>query len=197
MLEIFVGSDSVAADMFPYLAPDFEVKWKSLTPEGIVPAIRHALERARTKIEQISTQPAGEASYESTFLAFEDATEELGRGWGRLKHLDSVADSPEQREALDELLPEVTDFYSSLVLNPRLWNVVKTAAADLQEQDLTDIQRRHVEEVVMDFKNSGADLPDDRKTRIAEIDSALSLKTKAYAEHVLDSTNAWENGHRR
>ena len=100
--------------------------------------------------------------------------------------------SPAQREALTTLLPEVTDFYSSLSLNPRLFNVLNTVAESDQIASLTEIQKRHIEETIEDFKNSGAALPDDKKTRIATLDSELSLATKEYAEHVLDSTNAWE-----
>jgi len=178
--------------MHPYLAPDFEIKWSTLTPETIVPSIRHALADAKEAVEKISTQTATEATYESSFLALENATETLSHGWGRLHHLDSVSDNPPQREALNTLLPEVTDFYSSLSLNPRLFNVLNTFSDSEQIDALSDIQRRHVEETLEDFKNSGAALPDDRKARIAALDSELSLLTKEYSEHVLDSTNAWD-----
>ncbi|MEP4809504.1 MAG: M3 family metallopeptidase, partial [Luteolibacter sp.] len=177
--------------MHPFLDPAFHVKWSQLTPETIEPSIRHALAEAKENIEKIATQPATEATYESSFLALEDATESLSRGWGRLQHLDSVSDNPAQREALNKLLPEVSDFYSSLSLNPRLWNVIKTAAASIDTTSLSGIQLRHIEETLEDFKNSGADLPDDKKARIAALDSELSLATQQYGEHVLDSTNAW------
>ena len=177
--------------MHPYLDPTFEIKWSALTPETIVPSIQHALEEARDAIEKISTQPAAEATYESSFLALEKATETLSRGWGRLNHLDSVSDNPAQREALNKLLPEVTDFYSSLSLNPRLYNVLKTVSESTEIASLSDIQRRHIEEALADFLDSGAALPDDKKARIAALDSELSLLTKQYSEHVLDSTNAW------
>ena len=178
--------------MHPYLAPDFEIKWSTLTPETIVPSIRHALADAKEAVEKISAQTATEATYESSFLALENATETLSHGWSRLHHLDSVSDNPPQREALNTLLPEVTDFYSSLSLNPRLFNVLNTFSDSEQIDALSDIQRRHVEETLEDFKNSGAALPDDRKARIAALDSELSLLTKEYSEHVLDSTNAWD-----
>ncbi len=178
--------------MHPYLSPDFEIRWFTLTPETIVPSIRHALEEAKASVEKISTQPATQATYESSFLALEKSTETLSHGWGRLHHLDSVSDNPAQREALNTLLPEVTDFYSSLSLNPRLFNVLNTVAESNETDSLTDIQNRHIEETIEDFKNSGAALPDDRKERIAAIDSELSLLTKEFSEHVLDSTNAWD-----
>lgn len=178
--------------MHPFLDPTFQIRWSTLTPETIEPSIRHALAEAKENIEKIATQPATKATYESSFLALEDATETLSRGWGRLHHLDSVSDNPAQREALTNLLPDVTEFYSSLSLNPRLWNILKTAADSIDPSSISSIQLRHIEETLEDFKNSGADLPDVKKERIAALDSELSLATKQFAEHVLDSTNAWE-----
>ncbi len=176
---------------FPFLDPTFEVKWSTLTAEAAVPSIRHALAEARKSIEEISTQPAQEATYQSTFVALENATEALSRGWGRLNHLDSVADHPAQREALNTVLPEVTDFYSSLSLNPRLFNVLNTVAKSPKARELSEIQQREIEETLADFINSGAALPDDQKARIATIDTELSQLTKKYSENVLDSTNEW------
>ena len=178
--------------MHPFLAPDFHVRWSTLVPEAVEPDIRHALEIAKQNIETICAQDPAAATYESTFLGLEKATEELGRGWGRLNHLDSVCDSPAQREALGKMLPEVTDFYSSLALNDRLWTVIKAVSESPEIGTLTPVQQRFVEETLADFRNSGADLPAVQKERIAAIEAELSKITKEYSEHVLDSTNAWE-----
>ena len=178
--------------MHPFLAPDFHVRWSKLVPEAIESDISHALELSKTAIEAICAQDPATATYESTFLAFENATEELGHGWGRLHHLDSVCDNPAQREALNKMLPAVTDFYSSLPLNQRLWSMLKTAGESSQIDALDPVRKRFVEETLADFRQSGADLPPDQKERIAAIEAELSKLTKQYAEHVLDSTNAWE-----
>jgi oligopeptidase A len=178
--------------MHPFLSPDFHVRWSTLVPEAVEPDIRHALDRAKAAIEAICAQDHAEATYESTFLALELATEELGRGWGRLHHLDSVADNPAQREALKGMLPEVTDFYSSISLNERLWAVLKSVGEGPQASKLDPVAKRFVEETLADFRQSGADLPPEQKKRVAEIEAELSKLTKQYAEHVLDSTNAWE-----
>ena len=70
--------------MHPFLAPDFEVKWSTLTAEVIEDDIGHALEVARGNIQAICDQDPAQADYDSTFGALEDATELLDRGWGRL-----------------------------------------------------------------------------------------------------------------
>lgn len=178
--------------MHPFLSSEFLPKWSTFTAEAIEPSIRHALAEARENIEKIASQDPVKATYESAFLALEKATETLSRGWGRLKHLDSVSDNTAQREAINTLLPDVTDFYSSLSLNPRLFNVLNTVAESETSKSLTEIQQRHIKETIADFIESGAALPDDQKSRIAALDAELSKLTKKYSENVLDATNAWE-----
>jgi oligopeptidase A len=178
--------------MHPFLAPEFHIRWSTLVPEAVEPDIRHALELAKQNIEAICAQDPATATYESTFLALETASEPINDGWSRLNHLDSVSDNPAQREALGKMLPEVTDFYSSLALNERLWAVLKAVGESPEIATLSPVQQRFVEETLADFRNSGADLPADKKQRIAAIEAELSKITQQFSENVLDSTNAWE-----
>ncbi len=178
--------------MHPFLAPDFHIRWSTLVPQAVEPDIRHALELAKQNIEAICAQDPATATYESTFLALETASESINDGWSRLNHLDSVSDNPAQREALGKMLPEVTDFYSSLALNERLWAVLKAVGESPEIATLSPVQQRFIEETLADFRNSGADLPADQKQRIAAIEAELSKITQQFSENVLDSTNAWE-----
>ncbi|MFC7337713.1 M3 family metallopeptidase [Haloferula chungangensis] len=178
--------------MHPFLAEDFHVKWSTLVPEAIESDIRHGLEVAKENIEAICAQDAATATYESTFAALEKASEALDRGWGRLQHLDSVNDNPAQREALNKMLPEVSNFYASIPLNQRLWSMLRAFGTSAMTDELDPVQKRFVEETMQDFIQSGANLPTNEKERVAEIQAELSKLTKAYGEHVLDSTNAWE-----
>ncbi len=178
--------------MHPFLSPDFHVRWSELTADRVEPDIRHALKNAAQAIETICAQDPEQLTCESTFLALENATEELSRGWGRLHHLDSVDDQPERRKALNLMLPDVTEFYSSIPLNERLWKVLKAFGESRAVEKLDAVRKRFVAETMEDFRQSGADLPPDKKQRVAEIESELSKLTKQYGERVLDSTNAWE-----
>jgi len=178
--------------MHPYLSSDFEVRWSTLTPEAVEPDITFALDNARAAIAAIKGQDPAAATYATTFEALEVATEELSRGWGRLRHLDSVSDNPEQRKALNAMLPSVTEFFSSIPLDDRLWEVVRHVGESAEIAALDPVRQRFVHETLADFRESGADLPPEKKSRVAEIDSELSKITKQYSEHVLDSTNAWE-----
>ncbi|WP_367870480.1 M3 family metallopeptidase [Luteolibacter sp. Populi] len=178
--------------MHPFLDEGFHVRWSTLVPEAVEPDIRAALETAKANLEAVcAVKPEG-ATYANTFGAFEKASDSLNLGWGRLQHLDSVCDEPAQRAALNAMLPEVSEFYAAIPLNPRLWAVLKAFGESAAVVSLPPVQQRFVAETMLDFAQSGADLPPDQKQRVAEVEAELSKFTKLYSEHVLDSTNAWD-----
>jgi len=174
----------------PFLSSDFHINWSTLTPDHICADVTKAIETGKANIAKIKSVQASEATFENTFGALENATEDLDRSWGRVNHLDSVANSDELREALNEMLPIVSEFSSSISLDGDLWNVLKSFA-DSSPQ-LSPIQERYVQETCDDFKGAGADLAPDAKKRMFEINSELAQETQKYGENVLDSTNAWE-----
>ena len=176
----------------PFLSRQFEVHWSTLTPDAVEPDITLALENARAAIAAIKTQDPAAATYASTFEALEAATEPLSRAWGLLQHLDSVSDNPAQRKALNAMLPAVTEFYSAIPLDDGLWEIIRHVGNSAAIRSLDPVNQRFVHETLADFRESGADLPAEQKSRVAAIDAELSKITKQYGEHVLDSTNAWE-----
>jgi len=151
-----------------------------------------ALAEARGEIEKIATQPLEGLSFESTFLALEKATERLGTAWGLVTHWQSVADSPALRQAHNAMLPQVSAFYSSIPLNPDLWRRLKAFSESAAAGEVQGIERRLMEETLADFVQAGADLPDEKRARLAALQSELAQVTQKYSENVLDATNAWE-----
>jgi oligopeptidase A len=180
------------SDLHPFLASDFKIKWSSLTPVHIKADVTAAIETGKANIETIKTAVPEEATFENTFGALESATEDLDRAWGRVNHLDSVANSDELREALNEMLPVVSEFSSSISLDDDLWKVLKSFASSEAIASLSEIQQRFVQETCDDFKAAGADLDPEAKKRMFEINSELASETQKFGENVLDSTNAWE-----
>jgi oligopeptidase A len=178
--------------MHPFLDEGFHVRWSTLVPEAVEPDIRKGLEIAKANLDAVCAVTPAEATYANTFGAFEKASDLLNLGWGRLNHLDSVCDEPAQRAALNAMLPEVSEFYASIPLNEKLWGVLKAFGESPVVAALGPVEKRFVEETMLDFVQSGADLPADQKARVAAVEAELSKLTKQYSEHVLDSTNAWD-----
>jgi oligopeptidase A len=176
----------------PFLDSSFEIHWSQLRPEFIVPAIEEALSEAQKRIDAIASQDFDKLSYENTFLALDQSTESLALAWAKVSHLQSVADSPDIREAHNKLLPKVSSFYARIPLNAGLWRRLKAFAETPEAARLQGVYRRHLEENVADFKQAGADLPETQHKRLEEIEGELAKLTQKYSENVLDATNAWQ-----
>ncbi len=176
----------------PFLNPEFEIKWSALTPDQIESAIEAALAQAKANIDAIASQDIANVTYESTFLALEDASETLDHAWGKVAHLQSVADSPELRDAHNKMLPKVTAFSSGVHLNLELWKRLKAFSETAAANELTGVHRRFFEETLADFRQAGADLPDEKRNRLEALQGELAQLTQKYSENVLDATNAWE-----
>lgn len=176
----------------PFLADDYHIRWSTLTPDHVEADINKGLEIAEANLDELRKLDVAELSYENTFEALENASEELDRAWGRLNHLDSVCNDEDQRAALNAALPRVTSFYAAIPLDDAIWEKLKAFSESDAFQDLDATRKRYIEETCASFIQSGANLPLDKKSRIAEVQSRLSEITQKFSENVLDSTNAWE-----
>ena len=89
-------------------------------PEHVAPAIEQLLAQANAALETV-TAPEFAPSWTGLAQVLDVATERLSRAWGSVSHLNSVADTPELRAAYNEALPRVTDFWTRLGADERLY----------------------------------------------------------------------------
>jgi len=174
----------------PFLCQSLDLPWADMTPERVQPDITRALENARAAVQTLAAKADAPAlSFSDSFGAFEDALQNLGTAWGFVSHLQSVNDSPELREAYNAMLPTVTAFMTEVYLNSALYDTLAKAAENKAEWSAAE--SRYADETLADFKDAGAALPADKKTRLAEIDRDLAAKTQKFSENTLDATNAY------
>lgn len=174
----------------PFLDDTLMIEWSGLTPEQARTDIRLGIEQAKTAVNAICC--VENPTYDNTFAALEESGAALLRGWQRLNHLRSVMDAPELRAVINELMPEVVIYSSSVTLNPQLFAVLKKAAAMPWVEELSPVRQRFITETLADFRESGAELSDADKARYTEISTELAQLSQQFGELVLDATNAWE-----
>lgn len=166
--------------------------WGSLTPQVCKERIRAGIEIARKRLEKLRAIRPEEATYDNVFGVFENLAEEMDEAEGQMHVLSSVMDSEGLRAAQEELIPELSRFSTSITADAELWKVIKSAAAAPWVKNLSPEKQRYVQQVVDSFRDSGADLPEDKKARYAEIVSELSSLAHEFDKNVLDATNAWQ-----
>jgi len=157
-----------------------------ILPEHVAPAMDILLARASTALETV-TQPDFPAQWNAIAATLDVATEELSRAWGAVSHLNSVADTPELRAAYNAALPVITEFWTRLGADERLYAKYKA----IDPATLNTEQRRAHSNAVRNFVLSGAELTGEAKERFAKIQERQAELSQKYSENALDATDAF------
>lgn len=176
----------------PFLQTQIPPDWQAMKPADIVPGINAAIDGARENIVAIKNLDDSALTYENSVRALDRATADLNRAWTYVNHLQSVADSPELRKPLVEMMPVVSEFYSSIPLDEKLYAKIKAFSLSPDAKKLKGHKKRLLDETVLDFELNGANLPADKKKRLQEIEQKLALKTQKFSENVLDDTKRFK-----
>ena len=166
--------------------PRFDV----VTPAHVRPALDALLGENRALVARL-TDPATPATWDDFARPLEDGTERLSRAWGVVSHLHSVNDIPAWREAYNDLLPEVTRFYTELGQNLALFEKYKALAISPEHATLSAARQRIIANEMRDFRLAGAELPEADKPRFQAIQEELAALAARFSENLLDATNAF------
>ncbi|WP_119156079.1 M3 family metallopeptidase [Caldimonas tepidiphila] len=165
-------------------------RFSEIRPEHVSPAIDELLAAAETALEQVVSD-AVPAQYDALSAVLDVATERLGRAWGAVGHLKSVVDTPELRAAYNENLPKVTEFYTALGADERLYAKYKAVAQGPEAESLSAPRRKALSNAMRDFVLSGAELQGEARTRFAELQARQAELAQKFSENVLDATDAF------
>ena len=160
-------------------------------PEHVTPGISQLLHEARATVAALEA-PDAPSSWDGFVTPLEQVTERLGRAWGVVGHLNAVVDTPELRAAYNETLPKVTEFWTELGQNLKLFEKYKALQGSAEYQTLNRARKKIVDNAIRDFRLGGAELSEDKKARFAEIQEQQAALSTRFSENVLDATNAYE-----
>lgn len=165
-------------------------QYDQVKPEQIAPAIEFLLSGCEAAVTK-AIDPKTPASWNDLAEPLEDATEQLGRSWGVVSHLNAVADTPELRAAYGAMLPKVTAFFASLGQNLELYKRYKEIKASAEFAKLSPEQQKVIDNSLRDFRLGGAELADDQKPRFTQIQDEQAALAKAFSDHILDATDSF------
>ncbi len=157
-----------------------------IKPEHVAPAMNALLADAKKALDTV-TADKFPANWLEISKVLDVATEKLGRAWGAVSHLNSVADNPELRAAYNESLPVITEFYTALGANEQLY--AKYKAIDVKTLNAEQLQAHKY--AVRNFVLSGAELQGAAKERFAEIQAIQAELSQKFSENALDATESF------
>lgn len=170
----------------PYGTPPFE----KIKREHYLPAFHEGISIQQYEIEKIANNTASPT--------FANTIETLEFSGDLLKKVSSVffnlyaADTNEEMDKIaNEISPLLTEQNDNIYLNDKLFQRVKTIH-NQANTELTAEQKRLLDKYYKAFVRGGADLSDDNKSRLREINKELSMAELTFGQNVLEETNAYQ-----
>jgi oligopeptidase A len=166
-------------------------RFGAIRPEHVRPALDYVLDTNRRELEERLASTT-EYTWDNFAQPLEDMKERLNRMWSPVSHLNAVMNSEELRAAYNEGLPRLTEYYTALAQDERVYAACKAIAASPAYAAFSPAQKKIVDNTLRDFRLAGAELPPDKKARFKDIQKELATLTSRFSENVLDATQAWE-----
>ena len=155
-----------------------------IKPEHVNEAVDALLTEAAKALDAV-TDSAFPSEWQAIAKVLDVNTERLSRAWGAVSHLNSVADTPELRAAYNDALPKVTEFWTRLGADERLYAKYKAVQTDA----LDTAQQQALKNALRNFVLGGAELQGDAKTRYAAIQERMAELSQKFSENALDATD--------
>jgi peptidyl-dipeptidase Dcp len=168
----------------PFGVPPFD----EIKLEHYVPAFEKGIEEHQKEIDVIVNNEA-EPTFENTILALDKSGRLLTKVSRVFYSLNSAETSPEMQALAREIAPKVTAHYDNISLNEKLFERIKKVYENRNELGLDSLQLRTVEKYYEDFVRNGANLNDEDKAKLREINQKLSELRIKFGENLLAETN--------
>ncbi len=180
--------------MNPLLQPfetSFETPpFEAIREEHFLPALDEAIEKGKKEVHEIvnSTEPP---TFENTIEALERSGDLISRVAEIFYNLNSAETNDEIQKIARDFSPKLSEYGNDIMLNAELFARVK-AVYEAGRDKLDDEQEMLLEKTYRAFSRNGANLSDENKQKLREIDKELAGLSLHFGENVLAETNSYE-----
>ncbi|MEQ3638002.1 oligopeptidase A [Alcanivorax sp.] len=169
---------------YPALPP-----FSQIQPEHVLPAVEQLVAEGRARIEQVLAE--GDFDYAHLVQALDQEDDRLGKAFGPAGHLNAVAQNEPLRNAYNNCLPLLSEYATEVGQNTALCAAYQALRDSDQWATLSEAQQKDIDNTLRDFRLSGVDLPEAKKTQYMANSKRLSELTSQFSDNALDATQAW------
>ncbi len=165
--------------------------FSGIKTEDFMPAFTAGIEKARTEVDAIVVNPEA-PTFENTIEAMTFSGDMLERVSSIFFNLHSAETNDDIQKIAQEVSPLLSDFGNDIRLNKDLFERVKAVYNTKDTLNLTPEQTTLLDKQYKSFSRNGANLPEDKKTMLRDIDKELSRLSLEFGENVLAETHAYQ-----
>ena len=159
--------------------------------QDFLPAIKWLIDETKSEINTISNNKEI-PSFKNTIEALDFSGEQLDRVTSLFFNLNSAETNDEIQKIAQKVSPLLSEFSNDIRLNKKLFKRIKALYEIKDDLNLTPEQSMLLEKKYKSFSRNGANLPDDKKQKLRDIDKKLSKLKLKFGENILAETNKYE-----
>lgn len=171
----------------PFQVPPFD----DILPEHFIPAYEKGMAEQKADIEALINNPE-DPDFENTIGALDRSGRLLSNVSRVFGGLNGANTNDELKAIQKEMSPRLSAHRDEINLNEKLFGRVKAVYEKRDQLNLTDEQMYLLENIYKRYVRNGADLNDEEKVRLKEINQQLSMLGVQYSQNVLKETNAFQ-----
>ena len=171
----------------PFGVPAFD----QIKLEHYLPAFEKAIAEQKEEIDAIVNNET-EPTFENTIVALDRTGLLLDRVEGVFFNVLEADGNDEMNEIAEKVSPMLSELSDGIILNDKLFQRVKAVYDQREQLGLNAEQMRLVTETYKAFADNGANLPEDKKERLKEINQELALLSLKFGNNVVAETNAYQ-----
>ncbi len=168
----------------PFNVPPFDL----IKEEHFLPAIKIGIEEHKKEIEEIA-KSIEEPTFANTIEAMEKSGKLLDRAYTVFSVLNGVMTDERMQMIAKEVAPLLSKHRDEIRQNYNLFKRIESLYKKKDKLNLTLEQKKLLENYYRDFIKSGANLKDEDKKLLMEINQELSLLSVKFGENVLKEEN--------
>lgn len=165
------------------LAPFGKIK-----DEHFMPAFLAGIEQSRKEIQDIANNQEP-ATFANTIEAIENRGQLLNRVSGVFYNLTGANTNPTLKKIRAKVSPLSSALNDDLLLNEKLFKRVKTVYDNRDEYTLNIAQTKLLKDTYSNFVRGGANLNDNDKTKLRQLNAELSKLSIQFGDNLLAETN--------
>ncbi|MCG8700374.1 MAG: M3 family metallopeptidase [Bacteroidales bacterium] len=171
----------------PFGVPAFD----QIKPEHFMPAFNEAMNMHNEEIQAI-VEDANKPDFDNTIKALALSGGMLNRVESIFSNLQGSDGTDAIQEIAKEITPILSGHYDNISMNAKLFERVKSVYSKKDELGLEGEDARLLEKTYEEFERGGANLAEDKKAEIKQINEQLSAKTLQFTNNLLKETNSFK-----
>ena len=175
----------------PFYTPFQTAPFSKIKTEDFLPAVIKAINEAKAEIDAITSNP-DKPNFHNTIEALEFSGQQLDRITSIFFNLNAAETNDDIQKTAQEISPLLSEFSNDITLNLDLFQRIKEVYKQKEALKLTKEQQTLLDKKHKSFSRNGANLKDEDKLKLREIDKKLSSLKLKFGENVLADTYNYE-----